>query len=170
MTDDGLGKKAEDKLKLWLDRPDLGYSFYRIKDQMTGFYGSKNPCDFIVYKSPSICYLESKATWKDRFDFSMVTDNQRIELVTRSSVAGVHGILAVLFAGHQRMFLMRASDLFSVDGHSGEAVLKDDNVKSLNIKKLGQWTIPYVEVSTIPSRKQLLEYDGDFFEYVDRIR
>lgn len=33
--DDGLGKKAESKIKLWLDNPSAGYSFDRIPDQMT---------------------------------------------------------------------------------------------------------------------------------------
>lgn len=33
--DDGLGKKAEAKIKQWLDRPSSGYSFDRIPDQMT---------------------------------------------------------------------------------------------------------------------------------------
>ena len=35
MSDDGLGKKAEQKIKEWLDRPEDGYSFDRIPDQMT---------------------------------------------------------------------------------------------------------------------------------------
>ena len=35
MSDGGLGKKGEEKIKLWLDRPECGYSFDRIPDQMT---------------------------------------------------------------------------------------------------------------------------------------
>lgn len=30
-----VGKKHEDKVKQWLDRPEDGYSFDRILDQMT---------------------------------------------------------------------------------------------------------------------------------------
>ena len=29
---------------------------------------------------------------------------------------------------------------------------------SLNIKKIDEWGIPYVEIQTIPSRKELLDY------------
>lgn len=32
---DGLGKKAELRIKEWLDNPSEGYSFDRIPDQMT---------------------------------------------------------------------------------------------------------------------------------------
>ena len=37
---DNLGKKAETKIKEWLDKPNL--DFNRIPDQMTGLNGSKN--------------------------------------------------------------------------------------------------------------------------------
>ena len=48
MGNDGLGKAAEAKIKQWLDRPDSGYSFDRIPDQLSGMYGSKNICDFTL--------------------------------------------------------------------------------------------------------------------------
>lgn len=35
MSDTLIGKQAESKIKEWLDRPLDGYSFDRIKDQMT---------------------------------------------------------------------------------------------------------------------------------------
>ena len=72
-SDLNLGKKAEAKIELWLDHPELGYSFDRIPDQMTGYYMvSRNICDFICFKSPYQYYIESKATWKDRFDLFTV--------------------------------------------------------------------------------------------------
>lgn len=30
-----LGKKAEGKIKEWLDRPEEGFCFHRLPDQMT---------------------------------------------------------------------------------------------------------------------------------------
>lgn len=30
-----LGKKAEAKIREWLDRPENGYCFYRLPDQLT---------------------------------------------------------------------------------------------------------------------------------------
>lgn len=35
MSDSTIGKKAEKKIQEWLDRPECGYSFDRIPDQMT---------------------------------------------------------------------------------------------------------------------------------------
>ena len=166
--DDGLGKDAESKIKVWLNKPEEGYCFYRIKDHMTGFYGSDNPCDFIVYRYPYQCFLESKATWKDRFDLSMVTQNQRKGLLSYSEINGVYGVVAVLFASSQRMFIFNASDLFMLDQY-GEPVLKNEKIKSFNIKKIDKWSVPYKEVATIPSRKKLLDYTGDLFDLLKEI-
>lgn len=35
MSDPTIGKKAEAKVKEWLHRPEEGFCFYRIPDQMT---------------------------------------------------------------------------------------------------------------------------------------
>lgn len=35
MSDSTVGKEAEKKIKEWLDRPEDGYSFDRLPDQMT---------------------------------------------------------------------------------------------------------------------------------------
>lgn len=146
-----LGKKAEKKLKEWLDRPDDGYSLDRIKDQMTGFYGSKNICDFTLFKSPYEYYIESKATYADRFDFSQISDYQYESLLKKSKIHNVFGVVIVLFASYQRAFMFNIADI---------AKAKSKGIKSLNIKKIEKWSIPYKEIKTVPnSRKQLLDYD-----------
>ena len=151
---DLLGKKAEAKIQQWLDRPADGYCFDRIYDQMTGRYGSKNICDFTLFKSPYKYYIESKATWEDRFDFSMLTETQHDGLLNKSSIRNVYGIVVVLFASHKRAFILDIRDIKK---------LEDSGKKSLNIKKLEKWDISYVEIKTIPNnRKQLLDYTGDF--------
>lgn len=145
-----LGKKAEGKLKEWLNHPDDGFFFHRLPDQLTGLYGSTNPCDFFLYKSPNFYLIESKATYEDRFDFSMITDNQRQKMLESEKVNGVTSYVAVLFASYQQMFLIDIKDIVECE-KSGK--------KSLNIKKISQWTTPYISVRTLPSRKQLLDYD-----------
>ena len=147
-----LGKKAEGKVKEWLDRPDDGYSFDRIKDQMTGFYGSSNICDFTCFKSPYMYYIESKATWADRFDFNMLTQTQHDGLLAKSNIRHVYGIVIVLFATYQRAFVIDIREIKR---------LEDKGVKSINIKKIDKWELPYQEIETVPSRKQLLDYTGD---------
>lgn len=154
MGNDGLGKDAESKIAAWLDRPESGYSFNRIYDQMSGLYEvSRNICDFICYKYPNIYYIESKATWKDRFDFSMLTDTQHDGLLDKSKIAGCYGWVIVLFATYKRAFRLDIRDI---------AHLEANNIKSVNIQKLSNWKIPYVELQTIPNnRKKLLDYCGE---------
>lgn len=159
MAGSEIGKKAEDKIKQWLDRPDEGYSFDRIYDQMTGFYGSKNIADFTCFKSPNEYYIESKATWEDRFDFNMITDTQREGLLQKSKIANVYGWVIVLFASHKRAFVLDIRDIEKCRTKLGQ--------KSLNIRKIMKWPIPYKEIRTVPNnRKQLLDYTGEIEEYI----
>lgn len=157
MRDSTVGKKAEQKIKQWLDRPEDGYSFDRLPDQMTGFYGSSNICDFICYKYPDMYYIESKATYEDRFDFSMLTDTQYKGLLNKSKIDHVYGVVIVLFVSYKRTFLF---DINQID------LLRQKNKKSLNIKKINSWNIKYSEIQTIPNgRKSLLDYTGDLQQY-----
>ena len=153
---DNLGKLAEKQIAKWLHRPSDGYCFERIPDQLSGFYGSKNICDFFLYKSPNMYFIESKATHKDRFDFTMITEYQWTNLLSRSKIDGVYGLVIVLFATSQRAFILDIQDL--------EAA-KQADIKSLNITKIAKWKVPYKEIQTVPSRKQLLDYTGDIEDY-----
>lgn len=62
---------------------------YRIPDQMNGFYGSKNPCDFLVYHKPVLYALECKATNNPSLPFSNISEYQWSELLKMSEVTGV---------------------------------------------------------------------------------
>ena len=153
-ADDGLGKKAEGLIKTWLDQPDQGYSFDRIPDQMSGYYKvSRNICDFICFKSPNIYYIESKATWKDRFDFSMITETQSEGLHEKNKIEHAYALVMVLFASQQRAFIFNIDDI---------RYLEKRGIKSLNIKKIDNWPIKYVEVETEKdNRKTYLNYTED---------
>lgn len=155
-ADGGLGKKAEVKVQEWLNRPEEGFCFDRIPDQLTGQYGSKNICDFTCFKSPYMYYLESKATWEDRFSFSMITEYQHDNLLLKSEIDKVYGFIVVLFASYKRAFLVDIREIKR---------LEDLGIKSLNIKKISKWQCEYAEIQTIPSRKQLLDYTGDIEIY-----
>lgn len=151
---DSLGKKAESKIKEWLDRPADGYCIDRIYDQLSGFYGSKNVSDFTLYKEPYFYYIESKATYDDSFKFSMLTEYQYTNLLRKSEIKGVYGVVIVLYASYQRAFIFDIRDI--------DKLSKEQDKHSLNIKKIDKWTIPYVEIKTVPSRKALLDYTGEF--------
>lgn len=150
-----LGKKAEKKIKEWLDRPEAGYDFNRIPDQLSGRYGSKNMCDFTFFLSPYNYYIESKATEADRFDFSMISDYQYESLMKKSAIKNVFGVVVVLFATHQRAFILNIRDIDYMKTELHKA--------SLNIEKLHKWPIPAIEIETVPNRrKYLLDYAGDW--------
>ena len=161
MTESTIGKKAEHKIEEWLDRPTEGYSFDRIPDQMTGRFGSKNMCDFICYKYPEMYYIESKATWEDRFDFVNITETQHDGLLAKSDIAHTHGWIILLFVSYKRAFVIDIREIKK---------LEDQGIKSLNIKKISKWGIQYKEIQTIPNnRKQLLDYSGDIHDYIPEI-
>ena len=150
---DNVGKQAEQKIREWLDKPEDGYSFDRIPDQMTGFYGSKNICDFTCFKLPFMYYIESKATCNDRFDFSMITDTQREGLLKKSRIPFVRGIVIVLFASYKRAFM--------IDIRSIVKSIESRN-KSVNINRLNKSQVKMSEIETIQnSRKTFLDYRGD---------
>lgn len=156
--DGGLGKKAEEKIEEWLDKPEEGISFDRIPDQMTGQYGSKNICDFTCFKSPCMYYLESKATFNSRFDFNMITEYQYDHLLLKSEIDGCYSWIIILFATNKRAFVIDIQTIRS---------LIESGKKSINIDKIASWNFPYCEIRTIPNnRKHLLDYTGEIEQYI----
>ena len=145
-----LGKKAEGKIQEWLNRPEKGYCFDRIPDQMSPWKGSCNICDFTLFKAPNFYYIESKATYQDNFPYSMITDYQYDNMLKKSFITGVTCYVIVLFASYKRAFMLDIKDI---------AREKGAGRKSINIKKIDKWQIPYIEIKTKPSRKELLDYD-----------
>lgn len=182
MADTAHGKKAEKKIEAWLSRPDLGYSFDRIPDQMTGFYlASRNICDFICYKYPYMYYIESKCSYGDRISFSMLTETQRDGLLLKSQLPGCYGLVICLFAEYKRAFIFNIQDLAEfidptrsicdmqyASQKCGESISRL-KIKSINIKKQPNWDIPYSELQTLPSRKEFLDYTGSIEDTVQRI-
>lgn len=157
-----LGKKAEGKVREWLDLPESGHDFNRIPDQLSGFYGSKNICDFYMYKYPYMYYIESKASYNDNIPFSMITEYQRTEMFKKSKIFGVRSIVVFLYATYKRAFILDIRDIqHQLDDPKG--------AKSLNIKKIEKWPVPHVEILTVPSRKELLDYTGDIEELTSQL-
>lgn len=64
-------------------------SIDRLHDQMTGYVGSSNICDFIVYKKPVEIYIECKSVYGNTLPFSNITDKQWQGLLEKSKIDGV---------------------------------------------------------------------------------
>ena len=83
------GKQFEDVVRdCFLAVPDV--SIDRLHDQMTGYKGSVNICDFIVYKEPYEFYMECKAVHGNTLPFSNITENQWQGMLTKSKIRGVY--------------------------------------------------------------------------------
>lgn len=174
MAETTFGKVAEERIKTWLDRPQEGYSIDRIPDQVSGYYlVSRNICDFTFYKAPYMHYIESKATEHDRFEFSQLTNTQRDGLRLKAEIPGCYGLVIVLFVYSKRAFIFNIKDIVDfinpdsslqeIQRQMKDGIITSElKVKSLNITKIDKWEVPYWEIKTIPSRKQLLEYTGEF--------
>ena len=64
-------------------------SIDRLHDQTTGFKGSQNICDFIVYREPYEYYFECKSVHGNILPLSNITDTQWNGLLEKSKIEGV---------------------------------------------------------------------------------
>ena len=83
------GKQFEEQIRKAFMKVD-GVSIDRIHDQTTGYRGSQNICDFIVYKKPYEYYIECKSVHGNTLPFSNITDTQWNGLLEKSKIEGVN--------------------------------------------------------------------------------
>lgn len=82
------GKQFEQVIKEVFEKvPHV--SVDRLHDQTTGYRGSSNICDFIVYKYPYQFYFECKTVHGNTLPFSNITDTQWSGLLEKSRINGV---------------------------------------------------------------------------------
>lgn len=98
------GKKFEDIIKEAFEKiPDV--SVVRLHDQTTGYLGSSNHCDFIVYKKPYEYHIECKSVHGNTLSihsipkpdkhgvlhgfYGNITDKQWEGLLEKSKIKGV---------------------------------------------------------------------------------
>ncbi len=82
------GKQFESAIRKSFEKvPNV--SIDRIPDQVTGFRGSKNICDFMVYKYPHQYYIECKSVHGNTLPFSNIRDYQWEGLLEKSNVEGI---------------------------------------------------------------------------------
>lgn len=84
----GRGKEFERIIRqAFMKIPEV--SVDRIHDQTTGFKGSSNICDFIVYRKPHEYYIECKTVHGNVLPFTNITENQWNGLLEKSKIRGV---------------------------------------------------------------------------------
>lgn len=103
------GKSFEGIIQACFERiPEV--NILRIHDQTTGYAGSKNPCDFIVYHKPYLFVIECKSIHGNTFsiysksrnpkkphDYGNITNFQWEQLLKMSQIKGVYAGVLVWF-------------------------------------------------------------------------
>ena len=70
---ENIGKKFENAFKESVEKV-AGVAIVRLPDQMNGYAGSKNPCDFFMYKKPCMYAIECKSVHGNRLPMTNITD------------------------------------------------------------------------------------------------
>ena len=93
MANTNRGKQFENIVRDCLNKV-ADTTVIRLHDQTTGFQGSKNPCDLVVYHHPNQYLLECKSTHGNTLPLSNITDFQYSSLLEFGTNYGcIAGIL-----------------------------------------------------------------------------
>lgn len=141
------GKQFEGKVKEDLERlPDI--SLERLPDQMSGYRGSKNVCDYLMYRYPHFYYLECKTTNENTFPLAALS--QYDELLARKGRRGVRSGVILWFVKHDKVVYVPIATFQRI---------KEAGLKSVNIKMLSS---DEYKIIVIPSVKKRVFMDSDY--------
>lgn len=135
-------KVAEDLAKV------SDFSVERLPDQMSGYRGSKNTCDYLCYKYPHFYYIECKTTNENTFPLSALT--QYDALLARKGRKGVRSGVLLWFVKHDTVVYVPIATFEQI---------KNDGLKSVNIKMLNDDTYRLI---VVPSIKKRVFLDSDY--------
>jgi len=149
------GKKFESRFKLDWENTVPGSFIYRLNDQMSGYRGSSNPCDFITYATPIMFLVECKEHKGNTFPFSAFRQYER--LLEYKGIKGVHAGVVLWFSDHDRVLWIPIETFEK---------LKQNNKKSFNIGLVGT----NYECLELPSRKLRTFMETDYGYLVNYYR
>jgi hypothetical protein len=125
----------------------------RLHDQVNGFAGSSNICDFIVYKHPHQYYIECKSCYGNTLNFHNITDHQWEGLLKKTMIEGVIAGVMIWFIDHGKTIFVPIQDLESK---------KLQGLKSVNVNELGLWNY-----RNVPGTKRRIFFDYDMETFLD---
>lgn len=116
MSKPNRGKDFEAQIKEAFEKvPDT--SVDRLHDQMNGFKGSTNICDFIAYHYPHQYYIECKCCYGNTLPFSNITDRQWKGLLEKSVITGVVAGYMIWFIDHDITLFISAEAMKRLREH-----------------------------------------------------
>lgn len=142
------GKDFEQRVKEDLLRLGADVSLERLPDQMSGYRGSKNPCDYFCYMYPNLYYLECKTTNENTFPISGLT--QYDSLLERRGRRGVRSGVLLWAIKHEKVFYIPISTFEK---------LKAEGKKSFNVK---YESLPDYPSIVLPSKKRRVFLETDY--------
>jgi penicillin-binding protein-related factor A (putative recombinase) len=150
------GKDFEERIRNAFEKvPDC--SVDRLHDQMSGYAGSSNICDFIIYRKPYQCYIECKACYGNTLNFHNITDNQWNGLLEKSKIDGVIAGVMIWFIDHDTTVFIPIQSLCS---H------KDLGYKSVNIKDRDSYGMNWISLAGEKKRIFFDYYAEEFLDYI----
>ena len=135
------GKQFEARFKQDWIRTIPDSSIDRIYDVVSGKKTISNVSDFIGFKKPNIFYLECKSTNDNTFNFAKLT--QYDKLAAKVGIPGVRAGAVLWFVNHDRVVYVPISTITK---------MKEDGLKSVNIRKLSGSGYKFYEIPSVKLR------------------
>ena len=111
---EGVVRKAFEKV------PNV--SIDRLHDQTTGWKGSANICDFIVYREPYEYYFECKSVHGNTLPFSNITDKQWQGMLEKSQIEGVFAGVICWFIDKDKTVFIPIQMLQAMKNHNKKSI------------------------------------------------
>lgn len=148
------GKKFELKVRENLKQVP-GISIDRLADNMSGFRNISNISDIIFYRYPFICYGEIKSHLGNTFPIANLTQYEK--LLAKKGIKGVRAGVILWLINHNHVIWIPIETFEQ---------MKNDNVKSFNIKMLTDNPNNY-KFYDIPSTLRRTFMDTDYTKLFD---
>ena len=130
-------------------------SLDRLPDQMSGYKGSKNICDYSMFCSPDMFYLECKSKYGNTLNYKGdVSEDQWNGLMEKSRIYRCIAGICIWYIDHD---ITVFCDIRDLNEH------RLNGAKSLNIKDItGENCVPHFIIDGIKKRVKF-KYFGESF-------
>ena len=130
---ENLGKKFETEIRNACEKMHGVYCL-RLIDPQAGYYGVKNPCDFIVYKYPLVYLIECKSVHAKSLPFHNISAYQWSSLLNASYIKGVVAGIMCWFVDDDSTMFLPIQYLANVKQTKRSVSLEEAEKNSLNIQ------------------------------------
>lgn len=141
------GKQFENRFKLDWEKSFPDSFILRLPDQMSGYKGSNNICDFICFNKGILYLIECKVHKGASIPFDKIS--QYPKLLEKSSIPGVRAGVILYLYDKFKVFYIPASTIKK---------MKEDGKKSVGIKAVEEG----YNIIEIPSTKLRVFMDSDY--------